>query len=200
MTRLGLPRRLVFRSVGIAAIAVLLGIFSDVGANAAQSLPGGLDPENTLYLDLKYGRVVIKMRPDLAPAHVARIKHLARRGFYNGLSFHRVIGGFMAQTGDPKGDGSGGSGKSLKAEFSAAPHKRGTVSMARATYSVDSADSQFFIMLADKPELDGQYTVWGEVVVGMDKVDLIRKGPKSLNGKVDAPDKIISLQVAADAS
>jgi peptidylprolyl isomerase len=155
------------------------------------------DPENTLYLELKTGRVVIEMRPDLAPKHVARIKELVRQGFYDGLKFHRVIDGFMAQTGDPLGNGTGGSGHKLTAEFSRQKHLRGTVSMARAA-SPDSADSQFFIMLAAAPHLDGQYTVWGQVIDGMEHVDEIKKGSKARNGAVDDPDSIISLKVAAD--
>ncbi|SMH60127.1 peptidylprolyl isomerase [Azospirillum agricola] len=157
-----------------------------------------LDPENTLYLDLKDGRVVIEMRPDLAPNHVARIKELTRQGFYNGVVFHRVIDGFMAQTGDPTGTGSGGSGKKLKAEFSSAPHIRGTLSMAR-TPDPDSADSQFFICFAPSSFLDRQYTVWGRVVEGMEFVDNIKKGSQSANGAVKDPDKIVKMQVAADA-
>ncbi|WP_449232345.1 peptidylprolyl isomerase [Azospirillum doebereinerae] len=156
-----------------------------------------LDPENTLYLDLKDGRVVIEMRPDLAPNHVARIKELTRQGFYNGVVFHRVIDGFMAQTGDPTGTGSGGSGKKLKAEFSATPHIRGTLSMAR-TPDPDSADSQFFICFAPSSFLDRQYTVWGRVVEGMEFVDQIKKGSQSANGSVKDPDKIVKMQVAAD--
>lgn len=153
--------------------------------------------ENTLYLDLKDGRVVIEMRPDLAPKHVKRIKELVRQGFYNGVVFHRVIDGFMAQTGDPSGTGMGGSGQKLKAEFSKEPHMRGTVSMARAA-STDSADSQFFICLAQSSFLDGQYTVWGKVTSGMELVDKIKKGDPNNNGSVSGPDKIIKLQVAAD--
>src|SRR5713101_4906663 len=156
------------------------------------------DLENTLYLDVPAGRVVIEMRPDLAPKHVARIKELARRGFYDGIVFHRVIDGFMAQTGDPKGDGTGGSGKKLKAEFNAAKHVRGTVSMARSQ-SADSADSQFFICFAPAPCLDAKYTVWGQVVSGMEHIDALKKGDEDANGAVADPDKIIRLQVAADA-
>ena len=154
------------------------------------------DRENMLYLELKDGRVVIELLPDLAPNHVARVKELAREKFYDGIVFHRVIDGFMAQTGDPTGTGRGGSGKNQKAEFSAERHLRGIVSMARSA-SPDSADSQFFIVLADAPWLDGKYTVWGRVVEGMDFVDKIKKGaPRS--GAVDNPDKMISLRVAAD--
>ena len=154
------------------------------------------DLENTLYLELENGRVVIEMRPDLAPQHVARIKTLAREGFYDSIVFHRVIEGFMAQTGDPTGTGTGGSGQNLDAEFNDAPHLRGTVSMARAGHP-DSADSQFFICFAAAPFLDGQYTVWGQVVSGMEFVDQIKKGAPG-SGMVDTPDKILSLKVAAD--
>ena len=156
------------------------------------------DLENTLYMDVPAGRVVIEMRPDLAPATVAQIKTLVRQGFYNGLTFHRVIDGFMAQTGDPKGDGTGGSGHPLKAEFSNEKHVRGTVSMARAS-DPNSADSQFFIVFAPAPFLDGKYTIWGTVVSGMDNVDKIKKGDQARNGAVTNPDKIIKMQVAADA-
>jgi len=155
------------------------------------------DLEDTLYLDVPAGRVVIEMRPDLAPGHCAHIKALARRGFYDGIVFHRVIDGFMAQTGDPTGTGSGGSGQRLKAEFSAEPHVRGVVSMAR-TSDPDSADSQFFICFADATFLDRQYTVWGKVVSGMEHVDAIKKGAGS-SGAVTNPDKIVKMQVAADA-
>ena len=156
------------------------------------------DLENTLYLDVPAGRVVIELRPDLAPNHVARIKELARKGFYDGIVFHRVIPDFMAQTGDPKGDGTGGSGQRLKAEFNSGKHLRGTASMARAQ-SPDSADSQFFICFDAAPFLDGKYTVWGQVTSGMDHIDAIKKGDESQNGTVIDPDKIIRLQVAADA-
>jgi cyclophilin family peptidyl-prolyl cis-trans isomerase len=155
------------------------------------------DPENTLYLDLSAGRVVIEMRPDLAPGHCAHIKGLVRRGFYDGIVFHRVIDGFMAQTGDPTGTGTGGSGHRLTAEFSAEPHVRGILSMAR-TSDPNSADSQFFIMFDAAPSLDRQYSVWGRVVSGMEFVDQIKKGGGS-NGLVSNPDKIVKMQVAADA-
>jgi peptidylprolyl isomerase len=155
------------------------------------------DPENTLYLDLSAGRVVIEMRPDLAPGHCAHIKGLVRRGFYDGIVFHRVIDGFMAQTGDPTGTGTGGSGKRLTAEFSAEPHVRGILSMAR-TSDPNSADSQFFIMFDAAPSLDRQYSVWGRVVSGMEFVDKIKKGGGP-NGTVSNPDKIVKMQVAADA-
>jgi len=155
------------------------------------------DPENTLYLDLEQGRVVIELRPDLAPNHVARIKELAREGFYDGIVFHRVIEGFMAQGGDPTGTGTGGSGQNLAAEFSDEPHVRGTMSMARSGHP-DSADSQFFMVFERAPHLDNQYTVWGQVTEGMDFVDQIKRGAPG-SGTVDDPDKIIKMQVAADA-
>jgi peptidylprolyl isomerase len=156
------------------------------------------DPENTIYLDLPYGRVVIEMRPDLAPKTCDQIKTLVRRGFYNGLVFHRVIAGFMAQTGDPTGTGAGGSGHKLKAEFSNEKFVRGVLGMAR-TADPDSADSQFFIMLGDAPHLNGQYTVWGKVVSGMQFVDQIKKGSETRNGTVQDPDHIVKMQIAADA-
>ena len=163
---------------------------------SAASAAVAADPENTLYLELESGRVVIEMRPDLAPNHVARIKELVREGFYDGVVFHRVIDGFMAQTGDPTGTGTGGSGQKLRAEFSSARHVRGTVSMARAQ-NVNSADSQFFICFAPAPHLDGQYTVWGQVTEGMELVDRIKKGRGS-SGMVDDPDRIVTMRVAAD--
>jgi peptidylprolyl isomerase len=155
------------------------------------------DPENQLILELKDGKVVIDLRPDLAPRTVKRIKALAREKFYDGIVFHRVIEGFMAQTGDPTGTGMGGSGKNLKAEFSSAHHVRGTLSMARAQ-NVNSADSQFFICFKPASFLDGQYTIFGQVVSGMEYVDAIKKGAADDNGTVTDPDKIISLRVAAD--
>ncbi len=154
------------------------------------------DAENALLLKLKDGDVVIEMFPDVAPNHVKRIKELVRQGFYNGLKFHRVIEGFMAQTGCPLGNGTGGSGQKLKAEFNKMPHKRGTVSMARSMFP-DSADSQFFICFDDCDWLNGQYTVWGEVTSGMEFVDMIKKGTGS-NGAVSNPDEIISMSVIAD--
>ncbi len=154
------------------------------------------DAENALLLKLKNGDVVIEMFSDDAPNHVARIKELVRAGFYNGLKFHRVIDGFMAQTGCPFGTGTGGSGKKLKAEFNRRPHLRGTVSMARAM-DPDSANSQFFICFAEAPWLNGQYTVWGEVVSGMEYVDMIKRGTGG-NGMVSQPDEIVSVAVIAD--
>jgi cyclophilin family peptidyl-prolyl cis-trans isomerase len=152
------------------------------------------DPENTLILETSKGRAVLALRPDLAPKHVARIKELARKGFYDDIVFHRVIEGFMAQTGDPTGTGRGGSGKNLAAEFSREPHVRGTLSMARAQ-SPDSADSQFFICFADAPFLNNQYTVWGKVIEGMENIDRIKRGEP-----VKDPDRIVSMKVAADAA
>ena len=154
------------------------------------------DAENALLLKTKDGDVVIEMFADVAPNHVARIKELVRQGFYNGLKFHRVIEGFMAQAGCPRGDGTGGSGKKLKAEFNKIRHQRGIVSMARAM-NPDSADSQFFICYADCPWLDGQYTVWGEVVSGMEYIDALKKGAGQ-SGMVENPDEIISIDVIAD--
>jgi peptidylprolyl isomerase len=176
----------------LAGIAALIAaVFLAIPANAAEA-----DPENTLYLELKDGRVVIEMLPKYAPNHVARIKELTRQGFYDGIVFHRVIDGFMAQTGDPTGTGMGGSGKKLKAEFNNLPHARGTLSMARSNQP-DSADSQFFIVFKASSFLDGKYTVWGRVISGMEHVDAIEKGhPQS--GAVDNPDKIVSMKVAAD--
>ncbi|MFC5068428.1 peptidylprolyl isomerase [Flaviflagellibacter deserti] len=150
------------------------------------------EAEDTLVLETTKGPVEIALRPDLAPNHVARIKELTRQGFYDGIVFHRVIDGFMAQTGDPTGTGMGGSGQKLKAEFNAGKHKRGTTSMARAQ-SPDSADSQFFICFEDASFLDGQYTVWGEVVSGMENVDQIKRGEP-----VKDPDKIVSAKIKAD--
>ena len=157
---------------------------------------GAVDLENTIYLELKDGRVTIEMRPDLAPNHVARVKELVRQEFYNGVVFHRVIEDFMAQTGDPTGTGSGGSGQKLDAEFTNEKHLRGTVSMARAG-DPNSADSQFFIVFKTAPWLDGQYSIWGQVTDGMDVVDKIKMGAPG-SGTVNEPDKIVSMQVAAD--
>ena len=158
------------------------------------------DLENRLYFDLPAGRVTIRLRPDLAPNHVARIKELVREGFYDGTKFHRVIRRFMAQGGDPKGNGTGGSGQKLKAEFSDAPFTRCTCGMAR-TQDPDSADSQFFICLGDAPHLKGQYTVWGAVEDGMDAVDALKKAPIGRqSGLVDDPDILTKAQIAADAT
>jgi peptidylprolyl isomerase len=190
----------MFRRSLLASLALGVGVFMAVAAMPAAQPAHAQerDLENTLYLDLEGGRVTIEMRPDLAPNHVARIKELAREGFYDGVVFHRVIDGFMAQTGDPTGTGRGGSDKpDLAAEFSMENHGRGAVSMARAQ-DPNSANSQFFIVFDDASFLDGQYTVWGKVTEGMEHVDAIKRGEGS-NGMVENPDKIIKMQVAADA-
>ena len=152
------------------------------------------DTENTLILETTQGPVTIEMRPDLAPGHVARIKELVHEGFYDGIVFHRVIEGFMAQTGCPQGTGTGGSGKKLKAEFNKEPHVRGTTSMARAA-SPDSGDSQFFICFDEAAFLNNQYTVWGKVTDGMENVDKIKRGEP-----VKDPDKIVKAHMAAGAA
>ncbi len=170
-----------------AGIALSLVTLAPAGAQ-------DIDPENAIVMQLKYGNVVIRLRPDVAPQHVERIKELTREGFYDGIIFHRVIEGFMAQTGDPTGTGTGGSDKpDLPAEFSNVPFERGTVGAAR-TSDPNSANSQFFIMFDEGSFLNGQYTVWGEVVEGMECVDQINKGEPPAN-----PDKIIKMQVMADA-
>jgi peptidylprolyl isomerase len=157
------------------------------------------DPQNTIFLDTKDGRITIRLRPDLAPKHVAQIKTLAKRGFYDGVVFHRVIDGFMAQTGDPTGTGTGKSDlPNVPAEFSQTQYKRGAVGMARSQ-SPDSANSQFFICYDGCGPLTGQYTLFGEVVSGMEVVDKIKKGNAAANGMVTNPDKIVKMQVAADA-
>jgi peptidylprolyl isomerase len=172
-------------------ILTILG--SLVVAMTLSAAATGQDLENTLYMDLEDGRVVIELRPDLAPKHVARIKELTREGFYDGIVFHRVIGGFMAQTGDPTGTGRGGSDKpDLPAEFSSEPFQRGTIGMAR-TSDPNSANSQFFINFAPTPHLNGQYTVWGQVVEGMDLIDQLAKGEPPAK-----PDRIVKMTVAAD--
>ncbi len=173
-----------------------LGIGTAEATDAAKPYADVKDPENTLLLKLKDGDVLIEMFPEDAPNHVVRIKELVRQGFYDGLKFHRVIDGFMAQTGDPLGNGTGGSGKKLKAEFNNRPHKRGAVSMARAM-DPNSADSQFFICFDDSNFLDHQYTVWGQVISGMQAVDKIKRGTGP-NGTVYDPDTIISMRVVAD--
>jgi len=154
------------------------------------------DITNIVNLELKDGTVVIEMKPDHAPEHVKRIKELISKNFYDGLKFHRVIDGFMAQTGDPRGDGTGGSGQNIPAEFNSLRHVRGTVSMARAQ-DPDSADSQFFICFQESSSLDGQYTVWGQVIEGMEFVDKIKRG-NGPNGMVNDPDKIISMRLAKE--
>lgn len=176
----------VFRFLVIAFLLVAFG--APVQAQAPA------DRENLLYIDLDYGRVVIRLRPDIAPRHVERVKELARAKFYDGQVFHRVIEGFMAQTGDPTGTGRGGSGRgNVNAEFSRVPFERGVVGAARSQ-SPNSADSQFFIMFARASSLDGQYTVWGQVIYGMEHVDRIRRGEPPAR-----PDRMLRVQVAADA-
>jgi peptidylprolyl isomerase len=167
----------------------------------AQPLPAGLDKQNAIVIDTTQGRIIFKLRTDLAPKHAERIKQLAREGFYNNVPFHRVMDGFMAQTGDGKNfNGTGGSKyPDLKQEFSSVPFKRGIVGMARRGDSVDSANSQFFFMFGDAASLNGQYTVVGEVVSGMDVVDKLKKAPPgSRGGEVSDPDKMIKVQVASD--
>ncbi len=176
-----------FLSLGAGFLSLGAGLVAGGAAPAADV------PSNQLYMQLKDGVVVIRMRPDLAPKHVAQIKTLAQRGFYNGVVFHRVIDGFMAQTGDPTGTGMGGSDlPDVPAEFTKTPFARGTVGMARAS-DPNSANSQFFICFAPAPFLDGQYTVWGEVVSGMKVVDKIKRGEPPQN-----PDKIISMKLGSD--
>ena len=173
--------------LGVTALLVLGGL----GMGQTQAV----EAENMLFMELKGGVVSIEMRPDLAPGHVARIKELVKQGFYDGIVFHRVIEDFMAQTGDPTGTGSGGSGQKLEAEFSAELHVRGTLSMARSR-DPDSADSQFFIMLAPASHLDNKYTVWGRVTEGMEFVDQIKKGSEARNGEVEDPDSIVRMWMA----
>ncbi len=174
---------------------LIFGLIMAANTDAAGAAP---DPENTLVMELEHGTVVIEMLPEVAPNHVARVKELTREGFYDGIVFHRVMEGFMAQTGDPTGTGRGGSGQNIDAEFSSEPFLRGTLGMARAS-SPDSADSQFFITFAPARFLDNQYTVWGRVIEGMDAVDKIKKAPAgSQGGTVDDPDKIIRMRVKAD--
>ncbi len=184
----------------IRILAVLAALVCAAPA-IAQPLPAGLDKQNAVVIDTTKGRIVIKLRTDIAPQHAERLKQLAREGFYNNVPFHRVMDGFMAQTGDgQKFDGSGGSKyPNLKQEFSNVHFKRGIVGMARRGDSVDSANSQFFIMFADGAPLDGQYTVIGEVVSGMDVVDKLKKAaPGASGGTVTDPDKMVKVQVAAD--
>jgi len=184
---------MLVRKIAAALAAALLLL-------AAPAVAQDADPENTLIMQLEGGPVTIRLRPDLAPNHVERLKELTRQGFYDGVVFHRVIPGFMAQTGDPTGTGTGGSDlPDLAAEFSQEPFKRGTVGMARAQ-DPDSANSQFFIMFDEGSFLNGQYTVVGEVVDGMEAVDAIKKGSEANNGQVENPDKIVSMKVAADVN
>src|SRR6266851_2535293 len=179
----------------IRMFALAAALLCTAPAVAAPQLPAGVDPQNTILIDTKYGRIVVKLRPDIAPKHAERIKQLAREKYYDNVPFHRVIAGFMAQTGDgARGDGTGGSKyPDLPAEFSNVPFKRGIVGMARSQ-DPNSANSQFFIMYADGSFLNGKYTVVGEVVSGMDAVDKIKKGEP-----VPDPDRMTRVQVAADA-
>src|ERR1700760_4947172 len=184
----------------IRALAFIVALICAAPA-IAQPLPAGTDKQNTIVIDTTKGRIVIKLRTDIAPKHAERIEQLAREGFYNNVPFHRVMDGFMAQTGDGQNyNGTGGSKyPNLKQEFSSTHFKRGIVGMARRGDSVDSANSQFFIMFADGASLDGQYTVVGEVVQGMDVVDKLKKAdPGSASGSVTDPDKMVKVQVAAD--
>ncbi|MGY8681788.1 peptidylprolyl isomerase [Bradyrhizobium sp. UFLA05-153] len=185
----------------LAILATIFAALIGIAPAVAQTLPAGLDKANALVIDTTKGRVVIKLRTDLAPQHAERLKQLAREGFYNNVPFHRVMDGFMAQTGDGQnGNGTGGSKyPNLKQEFSKVHFARGIVGMARRGDSVDSANSQFFIMFADGGSLDSQYTVIGEVVQGMDVVDKLKKAPPgSGSGTVTDPDKMVKVQVAAD--
>ena len=183
----------------LVAASGLLGAAAATRARAADAPPPmKLDPQNTVYLDIPAGRVVIRLRPDIAPKHVERVKQLCRDGFYDGTPFHRVIPGFMAQGGDPTGTGTGGSKyPNVPAEFSDAHFLRGTVGAARSG-DPNSANSQFFIMFGPNASLDGQYTIWGQVVSGMEFVDKIKQGSPDDNGKVDNPDRIIHMRVMAD--
>jgi peptidylprolyl isomerase len=187
-----MPRRTLITAVAALFAVAIVTLIAGMPAKSQGK-------ENMLYLDLKNGRVVIKLLPEVAPKHVERIKTLTREGFYDGLTFHRVIDGFMAQTGDPTGTGTGGSDYAdLPAEFSNEPFKPGTLGMAR-TADPNSANSQFFITFDEAPHLNGQYTVVGRVVEGMEHVDNIKKGD-SRSGAVDNPDKIVKMQLAEDAS
>ena len=179
----------------LAILATIFAALIGIAPAVAQTLPAGLDKANALVIDTTKGRIVIKLRTDLAPQHAERLKQLAREGFYNNVPFHRVMDGFMAQTGDgQKFDGTGGSKyPMLKQEFSSTPFKRGVVGMARRGDSVDSANAQFFICFADASFLNGKYTVIGDVVQGMDVVDKINKGEPPAN-----PDKMVKVQVASD--
>jgi peptidylprolyl isomerase len=182
-------------------LGLALGLaFGSASISRAAPAAPAQDLQNTIYLDTKDGRITILLRPDLAPKHVAQIEALTKRGFYNGLVFHRVIDGFMAQTGDPTGTGTGKSDlPNIPAEFSTESFKRGTIGMARSQ-DPDSANSQFFICFADASFLNHKYTVVGQVISGMDVVDKIKKGAKEDNGAVTSPDKIVKMQIAADAA
>ena len=179
----------------ISKLLLAIGLIMAIGSETAGAAG---DPENTLVMELAQGQVVIELLPELAPQHVARIKELTRAKFFDGLVFHRVMEGFMAQTGDPTGTGSGGSGQNIEAEFSTEPFVRGVVGMARSQRP-NSADSQFFITFAPARFLDNKYTVWGRVIEGMEHVDKIKKAPAGRrSGQVDDPDRILRMNVAAD--
>jgi peptidylprolyl isomerase len=189
------------RSLITAAAATLAAGPALAQAQPAPAASAGArpDPQNTVFMDTKDGRITIRLRPDLAPKHVTQIKALTKRGFYNNIVFHRVIDGFMAQTGDPTGTGMGGSDlPNIPAEFSREPFRRGTVGMARSQ-NPNSANSQFFIMFGDGAFLNDNYTVIGEVTGGMDVVDKIKKGDRASNGQVANPDRIVKMQLMADA-
>ncbi len=190
-------RRLLLKIFGMGAL-MTASASAQPAADDTGDAPQKPDLENTIYMDLTYGRVVIRLRPDLAPKHVERVKMLCREGFYDGTPFHRVIEGFMAQGGDPTGTGQGGSKyPNLPAEFTNSVHfLRGTVGAAR-TQDPDSANSQFYIMFAPSPHLDGQYTIWGQVIDGMQFVDMIKRGSGG-SGTVSNPDRIVHMRVAAD--
>lgn len=190
--------RIIFYEVSMKkvflSLMLIMGLF--MNASAADNAKN-IDKDNLLYLDVKYGRIVIEMLPAVAPKTVARIKELVKQKFYDGLKFHRVVPNFVVQGGDPTGTGMGGSGQNIPAEFNRNEHHtRGAVSMARAQ-DINSADSQFFIVLADAPYLDGQYTLWGRVIEGMNFVDMIKKGNPS-TGMVNDPDIIVDMKLAAD--
>lgn len=176
---------------------LFLGLVMSLNVVASEAKDTKNVEGNIIHLEVKYGRVVIEFYPEIAPNHVKRIKELVRDGFYDGLKFHRVIPGFMAQTGDPLGNGTGGSGKNLKQEFSDIRHDRGIVSMARSN-NPDSADSQFFIVYDQAYHLDGKYTVWGKVISGMEHIDKIKQGSVANNGVVSDPDVIVSMKVVDD--
>ena len=187
------------RLLAIFAVLFAIAPAAIVPALAQQGLPAGADPQNTLIIDTTQGRIVVKLRNDIAPKHAERLKQLARDKYYDNVPFHRVIAGFMAQTGDGEsGNGTGGSKyPNVPAEFSNVPFTRGIVGMARAS-DPNSANSQFFIMFADGPFLNGMYTVIGQVLSGMDVVDKLKKGDPQANGSVVEPDKMVSVKVAAD--
>jgi cyclophilin family peptidyl-prolyl cis-trans isomerase len=187
------------QATAFLASALAVAVLSGAAQAQAEAQTPALDPQNTILLETKDGTVTIKLRPDLAPKHVVQIKTLTKQGFYDGIVFHRVITGFMAQTGDPTGTGGGRSElPNIPAEFTPEPYKRGSLGMARSS-SPDSANSQFFICYDGCGSLTGSYTIWGEVVSGMAAVDKIKKGSQSDNGKVTAPDKIIRMRLMADA-